>query len=94
MDLRESLSAVVSAVAMSSTEVIVGGSGGGIIVVDSVFGDLADRRSDEGRVGVRRTVGCCMIQGFHLITVLERVVLLVRTKNCVVVDKYVDIPLL
>ena len=40
-DLRESFSAVVSAVVMSSIEVIVGGSGGGINVVDSVFGDRA-----------------------------------------------------
>ena len=46
----------MSAVVMSSIEVIVGGSGGGINVVDSVFGERADRRSDAGRVGVRRTV--------------------------------------
>ena len=62
---RASFNAVVSAVVISSTEDIVGGSGGGTGVCDVGGGDRGDRLIRAGLVGVRRTVRLCL-QELHL----------------------------
>ena len=86
MGLRASFRAVVSAVVISSADDMCVGSGGGIVVSVTVLGDRTELRSREGLDGVRRTVGKCSQQEFHLITSCECAVTRSRIRFWRVVD--------